>query len=404
MLINQAYKYELKPNNKQQTALLKHAGTARFVYNWGLARRITEYKETGKSSSAIDQHKQLNQLKKTDYPWMYDVSKATPQEALRNLDKAFQNFFRNVKVSKKPGFPKFKKRGIHDSFSLTGVINVSAKAIQLPKLKTIRTKEETDVKGRILSATVSREADRWFVSLSVERARESGTPETDEVVGVDVGLHCFAVCSDGQRIESPKPLKQAMRTLKRRSRQHSRKKKGSNNRKKLSMKLARLHRRIKNKREDFLHKTSTMLAKTKSVIVIEDLNVNGMMRNHNLAGAISDAGWGEFSRMLSYKTQWYGSRLEKASRFYSSSKTCSQCGAKKTKLSLSKRTYHCENCGAIIDRDDNASANLQQLYTGSSPGINACGESIRPATISELSQAVSQKQETDARCPVGIFG
>lgn len=401
MLINQAYRYELKPNNKQRTALLRHAGVARFTYNWGLARRMQEYKDVGKSSNAIDQHKQLNRLKKTDYPWMYEVSKCAPQEALRNLDRAFQNFFRNMKAGEKPGFPKFKKKGIHDSFSFTGTINILDKAVQLPKLKTIRTKEDTDVKGRILSATVSREADRWFVSLSVERDRNVGKPATDEVVGVDVGLNCFAVCSDGQRVESPKPLKQAMETLKRRSRQHSRKKKGSNNRKKSAMKLARLHRKVKNKRKDFLHKASTRLAKTKSVIVVEDLNVSGMMRNHRLAGAINDAGWSEFSRMLNYKTKWYGSKLEKAPRFYPSSKTCSVCGAKKMAISLSDRTYHCENCGVIIDRDENASVNLKQLYTGSSPGINTCGEGVRPAAVV---QAVSWKQEIDTECSSGMFG
>ncbi len=209
MLIQQSYRYELKPNNKQRTLLAKHAGCARFAYNWGLARRIKEYEDTGKSSNAIKQHRQLNVLKKTEYYWMYEVSKCAPQEALRDLNCAFKNFYRGIKSGQKTGFPRFKKKGIHDSFRLTGAIHNSELSVTLPRIGKIRTKEYTDVKGRILSATVSREADRWFVSFTVERQGKKHQVARDTVVGIDIGINCFAVVSDGKRFESPKPLNSA---------------------------------------------------------------------------------------------------------------------------------------------------------------------------------------------------
>jgi len=406
MLVQQSYRYELKPNNKQRTLLAKHAGVARFAYNWGLARRIEEYEREGKSSNAIEQHRQLNLLKNTEFPWMYEVSKCAPQEALRDLDRAFNNFYRGLKSGQRVGFPKFKKKGIHDSFRFTGSIHIFAHSVALPRIGRIRTKECTDVKGRIISATVSKEADRWFVSFAVERERKTLNITGDSMIGIDVGINCFAVLSDGGTIESPKPLNSALGLLKRRSKQHSRKKIGSANRRKSALRLARLHRRIRNRRKDFLHKVSTTLAKTKRVVVVEDLNVRGMMQNQYLSRYIADAGWSEFVRMLSYKTQWYGSRLIKAPKFYPSSKMCSACGAIKSSLNLSERKFVCQICGAIIDRDKNAALNLERLSTGSSPGSYACGDTSGGGILRnrESTSHVSQKQEADTRYSHGIFG
>ena len=408
MLIRQSYRYELKPNNKQRTRLARHAGTARFAYNWGLERRIREYKDSGKSSHAIEQHRQLNVLKRTTLAWMYKVSKCAPQEALRDLDRAFGNFYRGRKQGRKIGFPRFKRKGRHDAFRLTGAIRVHRKSVNLPRLGPVRTKEITDVKGRVLSATVTREADRWFVSFTVERERERGLPGPDPAVGIDVGLLSFAVTSDGQRIQSPRPLEKALKALKRKSRRHSRKRKGSANRKKSALSLARLHRKIRNRRRDFLHKVTTQLAKTKQAIVVEDLNVKGMIRNRRLSRSIADSGWGEFVRMLEYKTTWYGSSLLKAHAFYPSSKRCSVCGRVKAKLSLSERCFRCEACGIMLDRDLNAAMNLEQLSrTASSAGSYACedvhvGGMLQPG-LGQSTSHTSLKQEADVKYYYVIF-
>jgi putative transposase len=361
----QGFRYELDPNDVQRTALFKHAGTARFAWNWALARRIERFeKNEGKArfTSAIEEHRDWNQWKRTRAPWWNEVSKCVPQEAFRDLDKAFKNFWMGRKAGRKAGFPKFKKRGFRDGFRLTGTIRVEPAAVVLPRIGRVRTKEPTAVLGRILSARVGREADRWFVSLAVEQFRPEPESVVGPLAGIDVGLQSFAILSDGQRIDSPKPLKKALKRLRRRSRQHARKQKGSQNRRKSALSLARLHRRVKNQRSDFLHKLSTRLAKTNSVIVLEDLHVRGMMRNRSLARSIADAGWGELRRQLQYKTLWSGSKLAIAPRFFPSSKICSGCGTLRPDLKLSERLFECAHCGLVLDRDLNAARNLVRWY------------------------------------------
>jgi putative transposase len=269
---------------------------------------------------------------------------------------------------------------VRDSFRLTGSIKINLNSIQLPRLGKIRAKERTEkFKGRILSATITREADRWYVSLTVEVERDEPTRRDSEVVGVDLGLSCYAAMSDAKKEHSPKPLEKRLKKLKKLSKEHSRKVKGSNNRRKSAMRLARVHRKVRNARKDFLHKLTTRLTKTKSVIVVEDLNVCGMIRNKRLARAISDASWGEFRRQLSYKSSWYGSRVEVEPRFYPSSKLCSECGYQMEKMPLSIREWKCPRCSCIHDRDVNAARNLVTWYeaikcTASSVGNDACGD------------------------------
>lgn len=394
MLIKQAFKYEVRPNNKQVGLLVKHCGVARFAWNWALARRIELYKTMeGKEryTSAITQHRELNALKKTEFPWMYEVSKCAPQEALRDLDQAYANMFRRIRNhEKKIGRPKFKKKGTRDSFTLNGTIKVAGNSILLPRLGIIRTKESTaKLKGRILSATVSREADRWYCSLGVSCDRPNPQPIIGEIVGIDLGISCFGTVSNGVAIEelcSPKPLRKHIRKVQRYNRYLSRKQKGSKNRKKVQLKLARLYRRIKNTRRQFLSYESTKLAKTKSVICVEDLNVKGMMRNHRLARSIGDEGWGTFVRQLEYKAVWYGSRLLKVPRFEPTSKRCSACGSINQELTLSDRQWICKSCGALHDRDANAAHNIRAcgislLHTESSSEINACGVDVRPPVM-----------------------
>jgi putative transposase len=387
MLVQRAYKTELALNHEQVTACRKHAGAARWAYNWGLARRQEAYKGARTSPSAIDLHRQLNALKKTTVPWMFDVSKCAPQEALRNLDSAFAHFFRRCKLKRagklhgKVGYPnlKTKKRGL-GSFRLTGSIVVFPDAVQLPRLGRLRLKERGylptgDVK--LLSATVSEQAGHWYVSIQIEQEREIPV-NIGPVVGVDLGVKTLATLSDGTTIPNPRHLKRQLKKLKRFHRAVSRKRKGSQNRKKAVRRLGRLYRKVGHQRHHTLRQVTTQLAKTKSVIVIENLNVAGMLKNHHLAQAIGDVGFGEFRRQLSYKAAWYGCRVILADGWEPSSKTCSGCGWVDEDLRLSDRTFRCRNlrvpCGLVIDRDLNASINLRNLAGSSSERRNACGE------------------------------
>jgi putative transposase len=391
--IQRAYKTELDLNNEQVTACRKHAGAARWAYNWGLQRKQEAYRTTGMSPSAMDLHRELNALKKGEVPWMYEVSKCAPQEALRNLDNAFAHFFRRVKLKQadkhrgKLGYPKpkSKKRGL-GSFRLTGSIVVFPDAIQLPRLGRLRLKEHgylplTGTAGiKVLSATVSEQAGHWYMSIQVEHERD--VPENaGPIVGVDLGVKALATLSDGTVIANPCPLKRRWRTLKRFHRAISRKMKGSKNRRKAARRLARLYRKVRNQRQNTLHQLTTSLAKTKSVIVIEDLHVAGMLKNHHLAQAVGDVGFGEFRRQLLYKAAWYGSRVVLADRWEPSSRTCSDCGWYDETLELADRVFRCRNpqvaCGLMLDRDLNAAinlANLAQLAGSSSESRNACGE------------------------------
>lgn len=409
MEILKAYKTELDPNNVQRTLLLKHAGAARFVWNWALARRKAEYESTGKSSNAIEQHRQLNVLKKSDFPWLYDVSKCAPQEALRDLDKAYQNFFRRVKNGEKPGFPKFKSRknGI-GSFRLTGAIHVTETHIKLPRIGWLRLKEHDYIPSgdtHILSVTISESAGRWFVSVQckqdIEVTRADGEP-----VGVDLGIKELAVTSDGERFDNPKPLKKAQAKMRRLQRELSRRKKGGKNREKTRKKVAEAHQRIANIRRDTLHKaTMAVVAKTKpdserpSVVVLEDLNVSGMLANHCLAQAISDVGFAEFRRQLEYKTAWYGEELLLADRFFPSSRLCRHCGCINAKLKLSDREWTCD-CGMVLDRDLNAAINLKNLAVRAVRPKQAerqtpAESDIRPIVVS-LAASLKQEPSTES--------
>jgi len=408
MRVMQAFRFELDPNREARLVLAKHVGAARFAYNWGLARCL-EAKERGERiPSAVDLHKDWNEWKRKNAPWWVEVSKCAPQEAFRDLERAVRNWRK-----RRAGFPLFKRKKalIDNKARLTGSIRVTPRHVQMPRIGKVRTKERTDrlldllqaKKARILSVTISREADRWFVSLACEVERPDPKPREvqgpEDVAGIDVGLSSFAVLSDGTQIGAPKPLEKAMRLLKRRSRQLSRKQKQtvveqdpetgkkqkrtvfSRNYEKAVLRLARLHRRVRNIRRDFLHKATTDLAKAKPVLVVEDLNVRGLARNRHLARAILDVGWGTFRQMLEYKCAWYGSHLIVVPRNFPSTRQCSRCGWVGPALPLSQRVFRCGACGLEMDRDLNAALNLRHYGlaalkgpTGSSPGSHACGD------------------------------
>ena len=403
MLVKQAFRFELDPNNVQRTALARHAGASRYAYNWGLAERKRMLDGGEGGTNAISQHKAWNQFKREGAPWWTQVSKCAPQEALRDLDKAMKSFLlsRKQRKDQRVGFPKFKCKGRKDSFRLTGSIHVRDKSVILPRLGTIRTKEPTAkllaCLPRITSATVKREADRWFVSLTVEATRPDPAVIEGPVVGIDRGITTFAVCSDGCVIQSPKALSRGLKKLRQLNKSLSRKKRGSNNRAKAKLRLARHHLKTRNQRKDALNKATTHLARTKQVIVIEDLNVSGMIRNRRLSRAIADMGWGEFHRQLAYKCQWYGSKLVVADRFFPSTKTCSGCGEVSDDLPLSQRTFVCGSCGLKVDRDLNAAINLQMYVAVSSTETqNACGAASSGQGGNALVKLAAMKHEPDS--------
>jgi putative transposase len=321
---------------------------------------------------------------------MYAVSKCAPQEALRNLDRAFAHFFRRVQLKKagkyqgKLGYPqrKSKKRGL-GSFRLTGSISVYPDAVHLPRLGRLRLRERGYLPTgtvKLLSATVTEQAGHWYVSVLVEQ--EQAVPEnTGPVVGVDLGVKQLATLSDGTTAPNPRHLKSCLKKLKRAQRIVSRRRKGSCNRRKATQRLARLHRKVANRRTNTLHHLTSRLAKTKSVVVMEDLHVAGMLKNHQLAQALSDVGFAEFRRQLAYKAEWYGCRIIVADRWFASSKTCSRCGWVDEQLTLADRTFRCQRCGLVMDRDLNAAKNLEKLADSSADSQNACGGESAGASL-----------------------
>jgi putative transposase len=352
-------------------------GGARFAYNWGLKQRIDLYTKEKKSTSSITQHKEFNKLKKTEYTWAYLYSKCVFQSALQDLEEGFNNFFRGIKTHKKVGFPKFKsKKNPKQSFRLTGTIKIHSNKIQLPRLGILKLKENNyiPINEHILSATVSKKANRYFVSVQVEKEKELPPNYSNKVIGIDSGIKNLAVTSDGMIFENPKPYKKYLEKLKMEQRRLSRKAIGSNNRKKQQIKVGKVHFKISNIRKDAIHKmTSVIVEKQPMTVVIENLAVSNMVKNHNLAQSLLDSSFGEIKRQFEYKCKWNNVKLVLADRFYPSSKLCSVCGYKKEDLKLSDRVWNCSNCNSILDRDLNAAINLSK-YTVSSTGINASGE------------------------------
>ncbi len=410
MKVNQAYRFALDPTPAQERMLRSHVGAARFAWNWGLAKCQERSAAEGTWYSAIDLYKLWNAEKKASpaLAWWGENSKCAYQEAFRDLERALRDFVKSRKGERKGprlGFPQFKKRGkCRDSFRLTGDrVSCSGETVTLTRIGTIATHESTrklarrldNGTARILSATVSRTAQRWFVSFTVEvdRAVPQCHARRGSAIGIDLGVKALLTGVDTRgnviTVAGPKPLASSLRRLRRASRAHSRKTTGSANRRKAAARLARLHAHVASIRTDALHKATSDLATRYAVIVAEDLNVAGMTRNRRLARAIADVGFGEARRMLAYKTTWDGGRLLLADRFFPSSKTCSGCGAVKAKLALSERTYRCQACGLVIDRDVNAAANLLKLAASGAESINACGGTVR----SRLARHVPAKQE-----------
>jgi putative transposase len=357
------FKTELRLNNRQRTVFVKHCGIARHAWNWGLwlTKNILDHNKANPSSrlkfpTAIDLHKLLVALVKPENPWYYECSKSTPQQALMALREAWKRCF-----NKTAGVPKFKKKGRRDSFTLEGTVKILGNnKIQVPKIGILKTYERLP---QVLtkSCTISRSADRWFISFRFDVERQESCQTS--VVGVDLGIKALATLSTGEIITGAKSYKKYVAKLSKMQGLNRHKIIGSNNWKKAQIEIARLHRKIANIRKDTLHKLTVLLAKNHGTVVIEDLNVSGMMKNHKLAASVADMGFFEFRRQLTYKCQLYGSKLVVVDRWFPSSKTCSNCGIKKEILFLSERVFECSHCGFKIDRDLNAAINLSKTVS-----------------------------------------
>ncbi len=404
-----AFRYELDPSNAEARLFAKACGIRRSAWNWGLGKRIVLLRtyppgDPRRYTSAEEQHKAWNASKATERPWCYEVSKYAGQEALRDLDRAFKRYY-DGRTGKGPttGFPTFKAKYQRERFRIPSAgassqnLRIEGRSIVLPMVGAVRLKErpDTDAKrarnqhfqGRILSATVRKVADRWYVSIAVALDKSAPARPIEKVAGVDLGLKTFAVVGElasaageappPKSIDAPKPLRAALGKLRRAQRKvarrdtwemsarkkNPRKKRrdGTRNRIKAVRVVARQHARIASVRRDFLQKTTTKLGKSYDAICIEDLSVRWILKNERLARAASDVGFYEYRRQLDYKQRLLGFRLIVAPRHFPSTQRCSRCGVIKCgadKLTLADRTYVCKHCGLVIDRDDNASLNL----------------------------------------------
>lgn len=416
------HKIALCPTPEQADYFKRACGTARRVWNWALAEWHRQY-AAGRRPNAMALKKQFNAIKYTDpqwldengQPWLRTIHRDAHAQPFAHLAKAWNRFFAGRKAGKQAHAPQFKKKGrCRDSFYVANdKFRVEGKTIRLPKIGKVAMTESLRLSGKILGATVSRTADRWYVAIQVDvpDAQFCRKRTAHGTVGIDLGVKTAVTLSNGEAIESPKPLKAALRRLRIRSRRLSRKleaakvaagfapkerlPKGtklpmSNNRKKSSLILARLHARIANIRADFTHKLTTRLCRENQAVVIEDLNVKGMLANERLARAISDVGFGWFRLQMEYKAKRYGTQLIIADRWYPSSRLCSVCGWKNETLALKDRAWTCPSCGTHHDRDLNAALNLQRLATAtalpvaSPSGNGGAAAGVVPAVVGKV--------------------
>jgi len=393
-----ANRIALDPNNAQATYFARAAGTARFAYNWALAEWKRQYEEhkadsTQPKPSQMALRRLLNAVKREQFPWMLDVTKCAPQLAIIQLGEAFKRFF-----SGQNRYPTFRRKGVDDRFSLSNdQFSVDGSRIRVPNLGWVRMREPLRFTGKIMSATVSRKAGRWFVSIAIEVPDASHLPKAENqgAVGVDLGVSAMATLSTGEKIVGPKPHTALLDRLRRLSRSQSRKQKGSANRRKARARLAKLHARIADIRSDAMHKLTSDLTRRFDTVGIEDLNVRGMMANRHLARSIADMGFFEFRRQLEYKADMRGGRVIVADRWFPSSKACSGCGHKAEKMPLDVREWVCPSCDTVHDRDVNAALNLKNMAASSA--VSACGEEGSGRRRKTAVKPASVKQEPDSK-------
>ncbi len=361
----------LNPTPEQEIYFRKACGVARHAYNWALAR-WKDYRTQGKWAKMKDLKSEYNQIKHEQFPWCSEVTKCAPEQEFSNLGQAFENYWRMKEEGTQPklkhprkdgeeaGFPHFKsKKRDKLSFYLNNdKFSVEGNWIRIPKLGKVNMTEQLRFSGKIMSATISYRAGWWFVSIAVEVEHKIPT-HSGGAVGIDLGIKTLATFSDGEKFENQKHYRKSLGRIKGLSKGLSRKVEGSANWWKNSKKLAKAHYRVACQREDVLHKMSTKVVRTYALIGLEDLNTKGMLANHCLAQAVSDASFFEVKRQLLYKAEQYGGYVQLVDRWYASSRTCSGCGWHDEDLTLADRVFVCHDCGLAIDRDENAAINIR---------------------------------------------
>jgi len=364
-MTEKAFKFRLCPDENQKIQLAKTFGSCRFVYNNYLAKRIELYKTEQKSMNYNACSADLTILKK-EKEWLKEIDKFALQNSLKDLDRAYQNFFREIKNGNKDqGFPKFKSKHNHECSYRTTLTNnnirIEGNLIKLPKLGLVKFAKSREIQGRILNCTITKTCSgKYFVSICCTEVDVVEFENNKNIVGIDLGLKEFAITSEGEIIDNPKYLSKLEDKLKKTQRKLSKKKKGSKNRNKARIKLNIVHEKITNQRNDFLQKLSTRLIKENQIICLEDLSVKNMVKNHKLAKAINDVSWSEFVRIIQYKSLWHDRIVQKVDRFFPSSQLCNVCGYKNIEVKdLSIREWDCPECNSYHNRDVNAAINIR---------------------------------------------